>query len=59
VLATRHAGANSNNGLDYSGLSYTVGHGFAAVASNNGHNGTSGLAFHNNPDVVADFAGRS
>jgi feruloyl esterase len=46
-------------GLDYSGLTYTTKHGFAAVGSNNGHNGTTGIAFANNPDVVADFAGRS
>jgi feruloyl esterase len=46
-------------GVDYGGLTYTTKHGFAAVGSNNGHNGTTGIAFANNPDVVADFAGRS
>ena len=40
-------------------MAYTVGYGFATVGANNGHNGTSGLAFYNNPDVVADFAYRS
>jgi hypothetical protein len=46
-------------GLDYNSLAYTIQHGFAAVASNNGHNGTNGLSFYQNPDVVEDFAGRS
>ncbi|KAF4617033.1 hypothetical protein G7Y89_g15116 [Cudoniella acicularis] len=40
-------------------LAYTAGLGFATVGANNGHNGTSGLAFYNNPDVVHDFADRS
>jgi feruloyl esterase len=46
-------------GIDYAALAYTTQHGFAAVGSNNGHNGTTGKAFFHNPDVVADFAGRS
>jgi len=46
-------------GIDYSALAYTTQHGFAAVGSNNGHNGTTGKAFFHNSDVVADFAGRS
>ena len=46
-------------GIDYAALSYATKYGFAAVGSNNGHNGTTGKAFFNNPDVVADFAGRS
>ena len=46
-------------GLDYNGLTYATQHGFAAVAANNGHNGTSGLAFYQNPDVLEDFASRS
>lgn len=29
------------------------------MGANNGHNGTSGLAFYQNPDVLADYAGRS
>lgn len=40
-------------------MAYTASYGFATVGANNGHNGTSGLAFYNNPDVVADFAYRS
>lgn len=47
------------SGIDYSSISYTTQHGFAAVGSNNGHNGTTGNAFYQNPDVVADFADRA
>jgi feruloyl esterase len=46
-------------GLDYASLTYTTSHGFAAVATNNGHNGTEGKAFYQNTDVVHDFADRS
>ena len=34
-------------------------HGFAAVGSNNGHNGTTAKAMYRNPDVVLDFASRA
>jgi feruloyl esterase len=40
-------------------MKYTLGLGFATVSANNGHNGTSGLAFYNNTDVVHDFSDRS
>ncbi|UKZ53234.1 hypothetical protein TrVGV298_007026 [Trichoderma virens] len=33
--------------------------GFATVGTNNGHNGTSGLAFLNNPNVIEDYSYRS
>ena len=46
-------------GIKYEDLAYTTQNGFAAVGSNNGHNGTGGLAFYRNPDVVEDFAWRS
>jgi hypothetical protein len=36
-----------------------AGYGFATVASNNGHNGTSGLPFYHNPEVLHDFADRA
>jgi feruloyl esterase len=45
--------------IQYEDLAYTAGLGFATVGANNGHNGTSGGAFANNDDVVADFAYRS
>jgi feruloyl esterase len=45
--------------IGYDDMSYAVGYGFASVGANNGHNGTSGGAMLNNPDVVADFAYRS
>jgi pimeloyl-ACP methyl ester carboxylesterase len=38
---------------------YGTEHGFAVVASNNGHNGTSGKAFYQNPQVLHDFADRA
>ncbi|MCJ1429920.1 putative feruloyl esterase B-2 [Sticta canariensis] len=52
-----------NGGLDgcikYEDLAYTASNGFASFGSNNGHNGTSGVAFDRNPDVVIDYAWRS
>ncbi|KAJ3753909.1 feruloyl esterase, type B [Lentinula raphanica] len=52
-----------NGGLDgciqYLDLAYTTALGFAAVGSNNGHNGTSGASFYHNPEVLADFVYRS
>ncbi|KAF2189296.1 tannase and feruloyl esterase [Zopfia rhizophila CBS 207.26] len=45
--------------IGYGDMAYAAGLGFAAVGANNGHNGTSGGAFYNNPEVVADFAYRS
>ncbi|KAF2805972.1 putative feruloyl esterase B precursor [Mytilinidion resinicola] len=45
--------------LDYAIIEYAAEYGFAAVGSNNGHNGTGGTSFFHNTDVVEDFAGRS
>jgi feruloyl esterase len=46
-------------GIHYEDMAYTTLNGFASVGSNNGHNGTSGVAFYDNPDVVEDFAWRA
>lgn len=46
-------------GIKYEDLAYTTHYGFASFGSNNGHNGTTGVAFYRNPDVVTDFASRS
>ncbi|KAK4119270.1 tannase and feruloyl esterase [Parathielavia appendiculata] len=56
-LSTGNGGLNGC--LSYSDMAYTVELGFATVGANNGHNGTSGAPFLNNPDVVEDFAYRS
>ncbi|KAL4877584.1 Tannase/feruloyl esterase [Aspergillus karnatakaensis] len=40
-------------------LAYVTSLGFAAVGANNGHNGTTGEFFLNNPDVIEDFVWRS
>jgi feruloyl esterase len=48
-----------NGCIDYAGLVYTSALGFSAVGTNNGHNGTSGKPFLNNPEVVEDFAYRA
>ncbi|CZT04855.1 hypothetical protein WAI453_007630 [Rhynchosporium graminicola] len=45
--------------IQYADLAYTSALGFATVGANNGHNGTRGLAFANNTEVVHDFADRS
>ncbi|TDZ53658.1 putative feruloyl esterase B-2 [Colletotrichum trifolii] len=50
-------------GLDgcvhYEDLAYATANGFAAVGTNNGHDGTSGVQFLNNEDVVTDFSYRA
>ena len=46
-------------GIDYTNLEYGSSLGFASVASNNGHDGNSGLAFANNSEVLADFTSRA
>lgn len=46
-------------GIQYEDLAYTVQHGFSAVATNNGHNGTSGEAFLNHPEVIIDYSWRA
>ncbi|KAL9076013.1 MAG: hypothetical protein Q9157_003815, partial [Trypethelium eluteriae] len=55
--------ASGNGGIDgcieYENLAYGTQHGFATVAANNGHNGTGGHDFLNNPDVIIDYAWRS
>lgn len=48
-----------NGCIKYQDLAYASSLGFAAVGTNNGHNGTSGKPFLNNPDVVEDFAYRA
>ncbi|KAL0565859.1 hypothetical protein V5O48_016161 [Marasmius crinis-equi] len=45
--------------IQYPDLVYTTSLGFATVGANNGHNGSSGAAFENQPEVLADFAFRS
>ncbi|PVI06793.1 feruloyl esteras-like protein B [Periconia macrospinosa] len=55
--------SSGNGGLNgcvsYPDLAYGSSLGFASAGANNGHNGTSGGAFYNNADVVADFAYRA
>lgn len=52
-----------NGGIDgcikYEDLAYTTQNAFASFGTNNGHNGTHGNTFLNNPDVVTDFAYRA
>ncbi|TRM63606.1 Tannase/feruloyl esterase [Schizophyllum amplum] len=45
--------------IQYSDLAYTSSLGFATVGTNDGHEGQTGVAFLNNPDVIADYAWRS
>ncbi|KAK2590610.1 hypothetical protein QQS21_011712 [Conoideocrella luteorostrata] len=55
--------ATGNGGVDgcikYEDLAYTAANGFAAMGTNNGHNGTTGVPFLNNPDVIQDFSYRA
>lgn len=52
-----------NGGIDgcikYEDIAYGLEHGFAVTGTNNGHNGTSGGAFLNNPNVITDFSWRA
>ncbi|KAL3493953.1 putative feruloyl esterase B-1 [Aspergillus germanicus] len=45
--------------IQYSDMVYAAGYGFATVGTNNGHFGDTGVFFHNNPEVVEDFAYRA
>ncbi|KAL0938616.1 feruloyl esterase B-2-like protein 1 [Colletotrichum truncatum] len=45
--------------IQYEDLDYGSSLGFATVATNNGHDGMSGVSFLNNPDVIEDFAYRA
>ncbi|KAH8660651.1 Tannase/feruloyl esterase [Tricladium varicosporioides] len=55
--------ATGNGGIDgctkYEDMNYGVKYGFATVGSNNGHNGTSGLAFLHNDEVLQDYVWRA
>ena len=46
-------------GVKYEDLAYATANGFAAMGTNNGHNGTTGIAFLNNPEVLEDFSYRA
>ncbi|GME48352.1 Tannase/feruloyl esterase [Neofusicoccum parvum] len=45
--------------IQYEDIEYAASLGFAAVGTNNGHDGMSGSSFLNNPDVIEDFAYRA
>ncbi|TDZ14592.1 putative feruloyl esterase B-2 [Colletotrichum orbiculare MAFF 240422] len=45
--------------IQFEDMAYATSQGFAAVGANNGHNGTTGVPFLNNPGVIEDFAYRS
>ena len=46
-------------GIDYDNLNYGTSLGFAAVASNNGHDSDTGEYFANNTEILADFTSRA
>jgi hypothetical protein len=46
-------------GIKYEDLAYTTAKGFASMGTNNGHNGTTGVTFLNNPDILEDFSYRA
>ncbi|KAK7927288.1 hypothetical protein PG985_004286 [Apiospora marii] len=55
--------STGNGGLggcvQYDDVEWTASLGFAAVATNNGHDGMSGLPLYKKPEVVTDFAWRA
>ncbi|TID06564.1 putative feruloyl esterase B-2 [Colletotrichum higginsianum] len=53
------AGGGLDGCVHYEDMAYATAHGFAAVGTNNGHAGTTGIQFLNNEDVVIDFSWRA
>lgn len=55
--------ATGNGGIDgcikYEDIAYGLQNGFTVTGTNNGHNGTGGEAFLNNPDAISDFSWRA
>ncbi|KAI3330546.1 feruloyl esterase B [Ustulina deusta] len=55
--------ATGNGGIDgcikYEDIAYGAANGFSTFGTNNGHNGTSGVTFYQNDDVVIDFSWRA
>ncbi|KAK2757939.1 hypothetical protein FQN54_004345 [Arachnomyces sp. PD_36] len=55
--------STGNGGIDgcikYEDLAYATSHGFAAMGTNNGHNGTTGITFLDNPDILEDYSYRA
>jgi feruloyl esterase len=49
----------TSSGIDYANLDYGSSLHFAAVGSDNGHDGTDGSQFLNHPEVINDFAFRA
>ncbi|KAM5341456.1 hypothetical protein ACJ41O_014487 [Fusarium nematophilum] len=45
--------------IQYEDIDYATSLGFAAVGTNNGHDGQTGEPFLNNPDIIEDFAYRA
>ncbi|TDZ37355.1 putative feruloyl esterase B-2 [Colletotrichum spinosum] len=56
-LGTGNGGMNGC--IKYGDLNYGASQGFATIGTNNGHDGTSGAPFLNNPGVVEDYAYRA
>ncbi|KAG5764960.1 hypothetical protein H9Q72_006959 [Fusarium xylarioides] len=56
-LSTGNGGLNGC--VTYQDMAYTTSLGFAAVGTNNGHNGTSAAPLLDKPEIVNDFAWRS
>ncbi|WPH00514.1 Hypothetical protein R9X50_00334300 [Acrodontium crateriforme] len=52
--------STGNGGIEgcvtYEDLAYLSGLGFPAMGTNNGHNGTTGVEFYHNPDILEDDA---
>ncbi|GKT61717.1 feruloyl esterase B [Colletotrichum tofieldiae] len=53
------AGGGLDGCVHYEDLAYATAHGFAAVGTNNGHVGTTGIQFLDNEEVVIDFSWRA
>ncbi|KAF2227051.1 tannase and feruloyl esterase [Elsinoe ampelina] len=56
-LATGNGGTNGC--VDFNAINYGTVQGFAAIGTNNGHDGFSGVPFLNNPGVIEDFVYRA
>ncbi|KAL7940150.1 putative feruloyl esterase B-2 [Trichoderma barbatum] len=52
ILSTGNGGLSGC--IQYEDVNYGISLGFATIGTNNGHNGTSALAFLNNPEAIAE-----
>jgi feruloyl esterase len=58
-IPTKVLRCSCGTGIGYPDMAFAASYGFATVGNNNGHNGSSGGAFLNQPQVFEDYAWRA